>query len=122
MRGHSHPSPHILIAPQSTAPSVKLSYSGGQIRVLAVSDCGRAWQVLKLLLGAGADVDLQAQNGCTALHNSAANGHDGCVEVLITVGCDVDVQNSGGNTALHVAATKGALPASIALSHPSTQR
>ena len=78
--------------------------------------------MLKLLLGAGADVDLQAQNGCTALHNSAANGHDGCVEVLITVGCDVDVQNSGGNTALHVAATKGAADDLSALSHHECTR
>lgn len=62
---------------------------------------------MRLLLGASADVDLQAQNGCTALHNAAANGHEPCVELLISHCCDVDVQNSGGATALHVAATKG---------------
>lgn len=62
---------------------------------------------MQLLLNASADVDLQAQNGCTALHNAAANGHDSSVELLICQGCDVDVQNSGGATALHVAATKG---------------
>ena len=62
---------------------------------------------MKLLLAATADADSQAQNGCTALHNAAANGHDSSVDLLISNGCDVDVQNSGGATALHVAATKG---------------
>lgn len=64
-------------------------------------------QIMRLLLHASADVDLQAQNGCTALHNAAANGHEASVELLIRQRCDVDVQNSGGATALHVAATKG---------------
>jgi len=51
---------------------------------------------------------LQAQNGSTALHNAAANGHAKAVEALVAApSCDCDVQNSNGNTALHLAASKG---------------
>ena len=64
-------------------------------------------QVVEALLQAGADPDVQAQNGSTAMHNAAANGHDAVAESLIAAASDVDVQNSGGNTALHVAASKG---------------
>ena len=52
----------------------------------------------------------QAQNGSTALHNAAANGHAKAVEALVDApSCDCDVQNSNGNTALHLAASKGVL-------------
>lgn len=53
---------------------------------------------------------VQAQNGSTALHNAAANGHAKAVEALVDApSCDCDVQNSNGNTALHLAASKGTL-------------
>ena len=64
-------------------------------------------QVVRELLDCGAEVDYQAQNGSTAIHNAAGNGHDAAVEALLEARCDVDIQNSGGNTALHVAASKG---------------
>ena len=54
---------------------------------------------------------MQAQNGSTALHNAAANGHAKAVEALVDApSCDCDVQNSNGNTALHLAASKGSPP------------
>lgn len=64
-------------------------------------------QVVQALLDAGADVDLQAQNGSAALHNAAGGGHESSVAAIIAAGADVDVQNSGGNTSLHLAASKG---------------
>lgn len=51
--------------------------------------------------------DLQAQNGATALHGAAANGHADVVRELLLRGCDADVQNSNCSTALHLAASKG---------------
>ena len=60
---------------------------------------------------------LQAQNGSTALHNAAANGHAKAVEALVAApACDCDVQNSNGNTALHLAASKGQAPYLLPLS------
>ena len=50
---------------------------------------------------------MQAQNGTTALHNAAANGHLEVVTALLAAGADTDIQNSNGNTALHLAASKG---------------
>jgi len=63
--------------------------------------------LLQALLQTGA-CPMQAQNGSTALHNAAANGHAKAVEALVAApSCDCDVQNSNGNTALHLAASKG---------------
>ena len=64
-------------------------------------------QVIEELIKAGCDLDIQAQNGCTGLHNAAANGHLATAKALINAACDLDIQNSNGNTALHVAASKG---------------
>lgn len=64
-------------------------------------------QVIEELIRAGCDLDIQAQNGCTGLHNAAANGHLATAKALINAACDLDIQNSNGNTALHVAASKG---------------
>lgn len=51
--------------------------------------------------------NLQAQNGATALHGAAANGHADVVRELLLRGGDADIQNSNCSTALHLAASKG---------------
>lgn len=56
------------------------------------------------LVAAGCDIDVQSQNGSSALHNAASGGHAAVVEVLLAAKADCDVQNSNGNTPLHLAA------------------
>jgi ankyrin repeat protein len=60
-----------------------------------------------VLLDAGADVELAADNGFTSLMKAAQNGHDLCARALLENGAAVNSQNNEGGTALMFAATNG---------------
>src|SRR5579859_7725347 len=63
--------------------------------------------VAKILLDAGADIDLRAEHGNTALYQAAANGHMTVVGFLLRSGAKIDVLSQKNFTALHGAATHG---------------
>jgi hypothetical protein len=58
---------------------------------------------IKNLIGSGADVNAQNQNGNTALHLAVYNNNEETAKSLIEFGADVNAQNQNGNTALHLA-------------------
>lgn len=79
---------------------------------------------VKLLLAAGAIVDLKSVDGWGALHMASANGqhnasprsefssqiqqgHREVIDVLLDAGAVADLKNNDGRTALHVAADEG---------------
>ena len=63
--------------------------------------------VVKILLSAGATVDIQARDGETPLMHAANNGHLSCIELLLAAGAKVNHQSKqAGNTALLVASTR----------------
>jgi serine/threonine-protein phosphatase 6 regulatory ankyrin repeat subunit B len=64
-------------------------------------------QVVELLLKANADVNVQANNGTTALMLASDNGHDQVVELLLKANADVNVQANNGTTALMLASDNG---------------
>ena len=55
---------------------------------------------VKLLLGAGADVNAASSDGCTALIDAVTCGAKGSVEILIAAGADVNKKDNSGHTAL----------------------
>ena len=55
---------------------------------------------VKLLLGAGADVNAVSTDGCTALIDAVICGAKGSVEILIAAGADVNMKDNNGFTAL----------------------
>ena len=58
-------------------------------------------QFAVLLLSHGADVELRARDGTTALHRAAAEGHSGdIVKVLLEKGLDINGRDNDGETAL----------------------
>lgn len=59
--------------------------------------------ILRLLLGAGADLDVRDRYGHTALH-LAVLCWGGAVEELLKWGADVNARDGNGNTPLHLAA------------------
>jgi len=66
------------------------------------------FDVVKLLLAAGADVDQSANvDGLTPLHWACNNGYHRVAELLFKHGVDVDKANHASQTALHTACTNG---------------
>ncbi|KAI5614780.1 ankyrin repeat domain-containing protein 6, partial [Silurus asotus] len=64
-------------------------------------------EVVKILLRAGCDLDIQDDGDQTALHRAAVVGNSDVISALIQEGCALDRQDKDGNTALHEVAWHG---------------
>jgi cytohesin len=92
-----------------------LSTAGAQTWIDYQSDLGYTPLYITALLNqpsiteqaARCNVDLQVQDGESALNIAAKNGHAGVTNQLIAARCNVHVQMEGGFTPLHRAAAKG---------------
>jgi hypothetical protein len=62
---------------------------------------------LKLLVERGANVEIQLEDGSTALMVAASKGHHKCVDILINSSTQIDKQHNVGWTALLMAAWQG---------------
>ncbi|XP_008285476.1 ankyrin repeat domain-containing protein 6b [Stegastes partitus] len=58
-------------------------------------------EVVRILLKAGCDLDIQDDGEQTALHRAAVVGNGDVISALIQEGCALDRQDKDGNTALH---------------------
>ncbi|XP_063758924.1 ankyrin repeat domain-containing protein 6b isoform X2 [Eleginops maclovinus] len=58
-------------------------------------------EVVRILLKAGCDLDIQDDGGQTALQRAAVVGNNDVINALIQEGCALDRQDKDGNTALH---------------------
>ncbi|XP_041716742.2 ankyrin repeat domain-containing protein 6 isoform X2 [Coregonus clupeaformis] len=58
-------------------------------------------EVVRILLKAGCDLDIQDDGEQTALHRAAVVGNSDVISALIQEGCALDRQDKDGNTALH---------------------
>ena len=71
-------------------------------------------EVCELLITRGCNLDMQANDGRTALiWASGTKGNEAVCELLITRGCNVDMQDKDGWTALILASYKGRIPVVI---------
>ncbi|XP_036405940.1 ankyrin repeat domain-containing protein 6b [Megalops cyprinoides] len=64
-------------------------------------------EVVRILLKAGCDLDIQDDGDQTALHRAAVVGNSDVISALIQEGCAQDRQDKDGNTALHEVAWHG---------------
>ncbi|KAM7367529.1 hypothetical protein PAMP_013820 [Pampus punctatissimus] len=58
-------------------------------------------EVVRILLKAGCDLDIQDDGEQTALHRAAVVGNSDIISAVIQEGCALDRQDKDGNTALH---------------------
>ncbi|RNF25554.1 e3 ubiquitin-protein ligase MIB2 [Trypanosoma conorhini] len=92
-------------------------YRAAETLTDAFLDCARyndgddARQLLAYLAATPSLVDARDEQGRTAVHLAAANGHVGVLELLMEFGPSPDVPNHEGNTALHFAALNNQLEA-----------
>ena len=82
--------------------------------VLAIATRANSEPIVKMLVGAGVDINWQDKTGETALHIAARFGHDGCARVLLkgTAEQKADLElaeKSFAWTPLHIAAVDGHL-------------
>ena len=86
---------------------VNLKVSRSQTTVMNSAAKYGNHSVLKLLIEAGADVNLTDRSGETALMFAAENNHHHCINMLIQAGADVNKQNCIQSNALFKAARHG---------------
>jgi ankyrin repeat protein len=61
-------------------------------------------EIARMLIDAGADVNVQDEWGKTSLHWAASRGKVEIAQMLIDAGADLNLQTNGGWTPLHMAA------------------
>ncbi|CEJ93162.1 hypothetical protein VHEMI08771 [[Torrubiella] hemipterigena] len=66
-------------------------------------------EIVRQLIEAGCDINLQAKDRKTALHAAASAGHLDIVQQLIYAGADINIRMTDEKTALHIAASVGNL-------------
>ena len=82
-------------------------YPKRQTALHVAASCGLAALCHSLLLEAGTEVDVQEEDGVTALHRAASEGHERVVKILLEAGAEVNKQGRRGGTAFNWAASRG---------------
>jgi len=78
------------------------AYQQTPLHIVSSSSSEDKYEIAKLLIAKGCDLNSQDKNGWTALHCSASRGHYKTVEVLLqSKGVDALIKNNDGNGALH---------------------
>jgi ankyrin repeat protein len=78
----------------------------GQRTALYWTVIGNYPEIARMLIGAGADVDVQDESGLTHLHWASYYNRIEIIQMLIDAGADVNVQDNRYWAPLHVAAYK----------------
>ncbi len=86
---------HILAGSDLNA----IEQQGGSTPLITAAAFGN-YEAAKLLIDAGADLNLKNNDGSTALHTAAFLCRTEIVKVLLAEGADISLKNNYGNTAL----------------------
>lgn len=78
-----------------------------QVQPLHSAVAGKGYEVARLLVERGADVNARQQDGFTPLMGAAQNGDDAEVECLLSQGADPLAINEEGKTAASYASEAG---------------
>ncbi|QBY54447.1 ankyrin repeat domain-containing protein [Cupriavidus oxalaticus] len=78
----------------------------GQTPLMLMAEDGDA-ELVRIMLQAGADPEMQDWQGMTALHSACKSRVDGCVDALLDHPCKLDKLTSEGRSPLHTASWAG---------------
>ena len=95
--------PNLNIVRDLIALGANLDWQGNDGIMSALHYCAvlNRPEILRLLISAGADLNIQDNYGRTALHDCADYYHPDIARMLIDAGANVNIQSNGGSTALH---------------------
>eukprot|EP00398_MALV-I-01_sp_L67-1_P000152 gene152-967_t len=82
----------------------------------------RCFNIVKMLVGKGVEVNRKADHGRTALHFAVVNGHRNIIKALIDNGADTHAKDDENQNPLHIAAKVGNLEAVKIFVHAGTGR
>ena len=88
--------PHLV----DTDIGQETQWNHGNIKPLTYAAWNGRAKIARLLLQAGAQVDLRVDRGSTALIYAAKNGHAEVIKQLLIAGAQVDMKDTDNNTAL----------------------
>jgi ankyrin repeat protein len=80
-----------------------------RIQALHAAVAGKSFEVVCLIVEAGAPIDAQQQGGFTALHEAANRNDVELARYLLAHGADPKLQNDAGKSAIGLAADKGSI-------------
>ena len=95
---------------EASTPTAGVAREGSTLteQLLAKAAASGDAEMCRLLLGEGAQVDAESENGMTALMQASAAGHNKCAVLLLIEGADVNLAGKlKGDTALMHAALNG---------------
>ena len=78
----------------------------GQTPLMLMSEAGDT-ELVRIMLQAGADSEMQDWQGMTALHSACKSRVDSCVDVLLDQPCKLDKLTNEGRSPLHTASWAG---------------
>lgn len=92
----------ISMLAQKAPKQLNIADFKGQTPLMLMAEAGDT-DLVRIMLQAGADPDMQDWQGMTALHAATKSGVDGCVDVLLDHPCQLDKVTVDGRTPLHTA-------------------
>ncbi|CAM9810930.1 unnamed protein product [Scytosiphon promiscuus] len=111
-----------LVADTNTNSSCCNTGGGGRRTPLHFAAAGGHASMVRALVRAGADVDVEDGDGCTPLHLAVFRGFEGVVTFLVQAGARVDTSDSEGESPLHTASAHGSLGMVRAILRGSTEK
>jgi len=99
----------LLASGKGDLPEVKNIYTHNLVSALMYASKYGQLEAVKLLLQAGANIDLQEGHGRTALMYASMNGYLETVKLLLQEGANIDLQDKWGRTAPMYASRNGHL-------------
>ena len=103
---YNQPDMALLLIKKGADVNAKDSYQNGATPLYLAAENGH-FQIVKILIENGAEINTQTNNGVTPLYQAAKNGFGEIVQLLIENGADINMKNKNDETALHAATQTG---------------
>jgi hypothetical protein len=106
----SHERQFLGLLAQESPKQLNIPDLKGQTPLMLMAEAGDT-ELVRIMLQAGADPEMQDRQEMTALHSACKSRVDGCVDALLEHQCKLDKLTNDGRSPLHTATWAGSLHA-----------